>query len=232
MKALRAGIMIALVLGLVAFGAASLWLGSGIKAAVTTYGPRILGAPVALDAVILTPWSGKGMIKGLEIGNPPGFKGPRALRVGSVELTVKLASLATDTIVVESLVVREPELAYELGPGGSNFARLQKNAEAAAGSPAPSQAGGAGKSLFIRELRVNGGKVGVSAAGQGMSVSLPPVALSNLGGKGRTPAQAAAEVMRAITGSATKAVSNLGGKALEAAASGVLGKLGGLLKKK
>ncbi len=231
MKALRAALMIVLVLGAVAFGAASLWLGAGIKSAVVTYGPRILGAPVALDAVILTPWSGKGMIKGLEIGNPPGFKGPRALRVGSVELQVKLSSLASDTIVVESLVVRDPELAYELGPGGSNFARLQKNAEGAAGSPAPSQTGG-GKSLLIRELRVTGGKVGVSAAGQGATVSLPSVALSNLGGKGRTPAQAASEVMRAITGAATKAVSNIGGKALEAAASGVLGKLGGLLKKK
>ena len=36
---------------------------------------------------------------------------------------------STSCVVVESVVVREPEILYELGSGGSNLARLQKNAE-------------------------------------------------------------------------------------------------------
>ena len=56
--------------------------------------------------------------------------------------------------------------------------------------------------------------------------------MRNLGGKGRSPAQAVSEVLAAISGSAGKAVSGLGAKALGDAASSVMGKLGGLLKGK
>ena len=231
MKALRTLVLFVLVLALVAFGAASLWLGKGIKAAVETYGPRIVGAPVTVDAVILTPWSGKGVVKGVVIGNPPGFKGPHALRVGSVELSVKLSSLASDTVVVEDLVVRDPDLAYELSSGGSNLAALQKNAEAAAGGPSKG-AGSAGpsKALLIKHLLITGGQVSVEAGPLGGGkVALPAVELKNLGGKGRTAAETVSQVMGGLTGAAQKAVSNIGGKALDAAASQVLGRLGGLL---
>lgn len=236
MKALKALIMLVVVLGLVAVGAMSLWLGRGVKVAVERYGPGIVGAPVTVGAVILTPWSGRGAVTNLVIGNPPGFKGAHALSVGAVEIKIKLASLVTDTIVVESVVVREPEILYEMGSGGSNLARLQRNAEAAQGPGAAAPAEGGGeKSLFIKDLLVTGGQVGVSASvlgQQGVKIPLPGVHLTNLGGKGRTPAQAASEVLSAIAGSAGKAVSGLGAKAVGEAASAVLGKLGGLLKGK
>ncbi|UPT75493.1 MAG: hypothetical protein M0D55_07390 [Elusimicrobiota bacterium] len=229
-KGLRALFLLVLILGLVAAGAASLWLGRGVKLAVERFGPGIVGAPVTVGAVVLAPFSGVGTITNLEIGNPPGFKGPYALRVGSIEVKIKLATLARETVVVERVVIKEPRINYELGPGGSNLARLQKNAEGGKGKPAASQGG---KSLEIGLLSVTGGQVGLSAAALGSAtVALPDVRLSNLGGKGRSPADAAAEVLSAISGGAAKAVSNLGGKALETAASEVLGRLGGMLKGK
>src|SRR3989338_6251412 len=136
MKALKALIMLTAVLGVIAAGAASLWLGRGVKAAVERYGPDIVGAPVTVGAVALAPWSGRGTITHLVIGNPPGFEGAHALSVGSVEVKLKLSSLFSDTIFVQSVVVREPEILYELGGGGSNLARLQRNAEAAKGKDA------------------------------------------------------------------------------------------------
>lgn len=236
MKALKAVIMFAVVLGIIAAGALSLWLGRGVKAAVERYGPGIVGAPVTVGAVMLTPWSGRGSIRNLVIGNPPGFKGAHALSVGSVEVKITLSSLASDTIVVESVVVREPEILYEMGGGGSNLSRLQRNAEGAKvqRASAPASSGG-GKSLFIKDLLVTGGQVGLSASAlgeQGVKIPLPGVHLSNLGGKGRSPAQAVSEVLSAIAGSAGKAASGLGAKALGEAASSVLGTLGGLLKGK
>ncbi len=236
MKALKAVIMFVVVLGLIAVGALSLWLGRGVKVAVERYGPDIVGAPVTVGTVILTPWSGRGSIKNLVIGNPPGFKGAHALSVGSVEVKIKLSSLASDTIVVESIVVREPEILYELGGGGSNLSRLQRNAEGAKGKEASAPAStGKGKSLFIKDLLVTGGQVGLSASAlgeQGVKIPLPGLHLSNLGGKGRSPAQAVSEVLGAIAGSAGRAASGLGAKALSEAASSVLGKLGGMLKGK
>jgi hypothetical protein len=236
MKALKAALMFAVVLGVIVVGAVSLWLGRGVKLAVERFGPGIVGAPVSVGAVILTPWSGRGAIKDLVIGNPPDFKGARALSVGSVEVNLKLSSLAGDTIVVDSVVVREPEILYEMGSGGSNLARLQRNAEGAMPKDGAAPAkGGPSKSLFIKDLLVSGGQVGLAASALGreaVKIPLPAVHLSNLGGKGRSPAQAVSEVLAAVSGSAGKAVSGLGAKALNEAASTVMGKLGGLLKGK
>ncbi|MEQ1920472.1 MAG: hypothetical protein ABL955_14890, partial [Elusimicrobiota bacterium] len=149
MKALKAVILLVVVLGVIALSALSLWLGRGVKIAVERYGPGIIGAPVSVGAVILTPWSGRGSIHNLVIGNPPGFSGAHALSVGSVDVRIKLSSLAADTIIVESIVVRDPEILYEMGGGGSNLSRLQRNAEGAKGqeSSSPASSGG-GKSLF------------------------------------------------------------------------------------
>ena len=232
MKGLRALLLMIVVLGLIAVGAASLWLGRGVKVAIERFGPEIVGAPVTIGAVVLTPWSGRGAITNLVIGNPPGFKGPHALSVGSVEVKIRLASLVTDTVVVESVVVREPEILYELGSGGSNIARLQHNAEAGKSKPAAAQGG---KSMLIRELKISGGQIGVSAAplgGSAVKIPLPGVQLSNLGGKGHSPAEAAAEVLGSLSASVSRAVTGLGTKALNSAASSVMGRLSGLLKGK
>jgi hypothetical protein len=232
MKGLRALFLLVVVLGLVAVGAASMWLGRGVKVAIEKFAPGIVGAPVTVGAVVLTPWSGRGAISNLVVGNPPGFKGPYALRLGSADIRIKLASLVTDEIVVESVIVREPEINYELGPGGSNIAKLQRNAEGGKGAPSSSSGG---KSLFIRRLSVSGGQIGVAAAavgGQPLKVALPPVQMENLGGKGRSPAEAVSQALGGIAGGAGRAVAGIGTKAISGAANEVLGRLGGLLKGK
>ncbi|MBI5247718.1 MAG: hypothetical protein HY923_11120 [Elusimicrobia bacterium] len=232
MKAIRALFLLAVVLGLVAVGAASMWLGRGVKLAIERFGPVLVGAPVTVGAVVLTPWSGRGSISNLVIGNPPGFKGPYSVRVGSVDIRIKLASLVTDEIVVESVIVREPEIFYELGPGGSNLARLQRNAEGKQGAPS---AESGGKSLFIRRLSITGGQIGLAASAVGGStvkVVLPPVQMDNLGGKGRSPSQAVSQALGALTNTAGRAVTGIGTKAISGAANEVLGRLGGLLKRK
>ncbi len=236
MKAVKAALMFVVVLGMVAVGAMSLWLGRGIKLAVERYGPAIVGAPVTVGTVILTPWSGRGSISNLVIGNPPGFKGAHALSVGSVEVKLDLASLVADTIVVDSVVVREPEILYEMGGGGSNLSRLQRNAQGAKGKDAASPSpNGGGKSMFIKDLLVTGGQIGFSASAlgtRGVKVALPAIRLSNLGGKGRSPADAAAEVLGVLASSAGRAVTGVGTKAISGAAEAVIGKLGGLFKGK
>ncbi len=236
MKAFKAALMFAVVLGGIAAGAVSLWLGRGVKLAVERYGPAFVGAPVTVGAVVLAPWSGRGAINDLVIGNPPGFKGAHALSVRSAEVNLKLSSLAGDTIIIESVVLREPEILFEAGGGGSNLSRLQRNAETAMprakAGPGP---GAPTRALLIRELVVTGGTVGVSASAlgkDGVKLPLPDVRLTGLGGKGRPPAQAVSEALAAVSRSAGQAVSGAGAKALTGAASAAIGKLGGLLKGK
>jgi uncharacterized protein involved in outer membrane biogenesis len=242
-KAFSAGIAAALVLLTVGIGVVSMSLGKIVKSAVEAAGPRVLGAPVTLGLVTISPWSGSGTLRGLVIGNPDGFKSPHAVSVGSVEVEVKLASLLTDTIVVERVAVREPELIWEIGQGSSNISRLQRNAQEAAaryGGEASQAAGGApapakkGKSLLIRDFSVTGGKVGLSATAlgsQGLTAPLPDVHLKNLGGKDRSPAQVAAQAFAAITSSAQGAVSNIGGKAIAEVRGTAMKALGSFLKR-
>jgi hypothetical protein len=222
-KAVSAAIATVLVLLTIGAGVVSLSLGKIVKSAVEAEGPRVFGAPVTVGLVTISPWSGRGILHGLVIGNPEGFKSPQAARVASVEVEVKLGSLFTDAVVVERVAVREPELTLEIGPGGSNLEKLQRNAEASAekygGAPAPSAGPAKVKSLLIRDFSVTGGKVRLSATalggGQGVTAPLPEIRLTNIGGKGRSPAEAAAQAMRAITGSAQGAVSNIGRKTLD-----------------
>ena len=228
-RSLRALLLIILVLGLVAAGVASMWLGRGVKIAIERFAPGILGAPVSIGAVVLAPWSGRGAITNLVIGNPPGFKGAHALKVGSVEVQIKLSSLVTDMVVVESVNVREPEILYELSSNGSNLARLQRNAERGKGNPGAAQGG---KSLLIRKLAIEGGQIAISEtalSATAVKLSLPAIQMSNLGGKGRAPADAVVEVLSALGGSVGKVVSV---KALRAGASDVMGRLDGLFKRK
>ena len=242
-KAFSTIIAAALVLLTIGVGVVSLSLGKLVKSAIEAAGPRVLGAPVTVGLVTISPWSGRGVLRGLVIGNPEGFTGPHAVSVASVEVEIKLSSLLTDVIVVERVAVREPELIWEIGPGGSNLTKLQRNAEASAekfggsvgSAPAPAaDSTKKGKSLLIHDFSVTGGKVGLSAsalAGHGLSAALPEVHLTNIGGAGRSPAEAAAQALRAITSSAQGAVAGAGGNAVEQVKSAALSALGAFFKR-
>lgn len=224
MKALKTLVVPAAVVLVIAAAAISSRLGAGVKLAIERLGPGIVGAPVTVGSASLAPWSGRLTLTNLVVGNPPGFKGARALSVGVVDVRLKVSSLVADTIVVESVTLREPEIDYELGGGGSNLARLQRNAEGARGKAPEAAPGKPSKSLLVKDLLVTGGRVGV----QGVKIALPGVHLTNLGGKGRSPAQAVSETLSAVAASAARAASGAGTKALGEAARTVLGNLGGM----
>src|SRR5690606_27466566 len=74
---------------LLAVAAGGLWwawnsLDFVVKAAIEHYGPRALGVPVAVREVRISTADGRGTIRGLEVGNPPGYSAPRALRAGTI----------------------------------------------------------------------------------------------------------------------------------------------------
>lgn len=240
-RAFSAAVATVLVLLMIGAGVVSVSLGRIVKSAVEAAGPRLLGAPVSLDSAAISPFSGRGTLRGLVIGNPPGFQGPRAASVASMEVEINLASLLSGTVVVERLAVRDPELLWEIGPNGSNLAALQRNAEASAGKlgggPASAPATApppAGKSLLIRDFSVTGGKVGVTATvlgGRGLGIALPDVRLTNLGGRGRSPSEAAAQAFGAIANAAQGAVSNAGGRALDRVRGAAVSALGVFFKR-
>ena len=203
-------------------------LDSIIKAGVEKFGPEMTGATVTLEAVEISARSGEGRLAGLTVGNPAGFKTESAFRLGEISIKIDVKSIAGDTIVIREIVIKAPEITYELGNGSNNLDTLKRNVEAfiaaktgksSAGDGAgggdnagnsASKAGG-GKNLIIESLVIEDGRVNVSAVflgGRSLGVTLPAIRLKDLGKKeGGVPAgEIAAEILARINANVKEAV--------------------------
>src|SRR5207253_2422966 len=108
-------------------------LGSVVKAGVEKVGPMVTKVPVKLDGAAVSLFSGKGTLKGLEVGNPEGFKTPNAIKVGSVGIEVVPKSVFGDKIIVHSVNVQGPEITYETDLKGNNLSKILENVQSVAG---------------------------------------------------------------------------------------------------
>lgn len=59
-----------------------------VKKAITRIGPEMTGVSVDVDDVGIALADGRGEIGGLVIGNPRGYKGPHAFKLGSIVLAL------------------------------------------------------------------------------------------------------------------------------------------------
>lgn len=226
--------MIVVVLVLGAAGAA--WwlyrsLDSVVASAIRSYAPPIVGVSVQLDGVNIQPAEGLAALNGLVLGNPKGFQTPRAFAVGQIRMQLDVASLTKDLILVREIRIEQPEITYEHAVGGSNLEVIQRQVEAyiAANATAkdPAEKKGPAKKLIIDHLSIQGAKANVSAdwlQGKAVSVPLADIHLVDMGKKtnGITPAEAARQVVNALTQNATKAVAplKLGGSVVDGVKKG------------
>lgn len=178
--------------------------------AIEKYAPDMLGVDVKVKDVELSPTSGKGSIKGLEIGTPKGFTAPRTARLGEVRVALEPATVRDDLIVIHEIAVEAPEIWYDrAGSGATNLEAIQKNIEAylqrtgapSDGKPAGPQA--PGRRYVIEKISIRGARVTMTTAGlkgQGIGFTLPDIELRNVGKRpeGVTAAQAANIVTNAL----------------------------------
>lgn len=237
------------VLVLIGVGILYFSLNRVIRSAIETYGPRATKSEVRLGGVSVSPFSGNASLSNLVVGNPQGFKTPSAFTMESMQVSLNVGSVMSDTVAIREIIISAPEITYELGPGGSNLAVLQKNVEAFSGGgakegeqapPAPQ----GGKKVTIDRLRVERAKLLVSAApvqAEPVTLTLPDIELKNLGkgNQGVSLAAATEQLLEEINRQAAKAVASVDIKGLaeksrkeaEGAAGGVGEKLKGLLGK-
>ncbi|MGE5850664.1 MAG: hypothetical protein ACM362_11090 [Candidatus Methylomirabilota bacterium] len=239
------------VLVLIIGGVAILYLSLNrvIRSAVETYGPQATKSEVKLGSVNLSPFSGQASLSNLVVGNPKGFKTPSAFTLGGMRVALEVRSLLSDTVAIHEIVIRSPEITYELGPGGNNLAVLQKNVEAYSGGGtrggAQSPQAQGGKKVIIDRLRVEQGKLHMSAVplkGEPVTVALPDIELKNLGkgGQGVSLATVVEKVLVEVNREAAKAVANVDLRGMAdkaqkeaegAGAAGIGGKLKGIFGK-
>ncbi len=259
MKKIVIGIVVALVvLVIVAVVAVTLFLDSGIKKGVETFGPQLTKVSIKLDSVSLSIFSGSGSVKGLVVGNPEGYKTPNAISVGTASMAVSPGSLMSDKIIVKSVRVEAPEITFEGGLSGNNLSKILDNLNAATGgggdkkADAPAPDAGPGKKLQVDDFLVTGAKVNVSLSGMGgksVTLPLPDIHLTGLGqsGDGITSAEltkrvlnevivaatkvATSDAMKGLTKGATDAAKDATKTATESVEKATKG-IGGLFKKK
>lgn len=199
-----------------------------IEKAVNTFGPRLMGAPVHLETSDVSVFSGEGELRGLFVGNSPGYKSESAFTLGAVRVVVDKQSLASDRVVINDIAVLAPKITYELSGRTSNIQALVDHVSRTAGtqnaaaeerkSSGEAEPGG-GQKIQIDNLLIRGGQVTLAVTGLGgevATVPLPEIRLTGIGkdSDGATPAEAFAEIMAAVN------------KAVSKAASGALGNLG------
>lgn len=220
--------IVRIILGLVALVIIALALvffnlNSIVKKGVETVGPQLTKTDVRLGSATLSPMNGNGELNKLFVGNPEGYKTPAAIEVGNVKVEVKLRSVMSDTIVIDSVNIQAPEITFEGGLTGNNLSQLLKNLDGAPDdvktAPKGKSSSEGGKKFFVKDVVINGGKIHVSVTGLGgkaMTVPLPPIHLTNIGSEenGVTAAQLCKEILKPLLTSATKAgldaVTNLG----------------------
>lgn len=186
----------------VALVVASFFLGSIVKAGVNGYGPKLTQTRVSLSGASISPLSGSGTLRGLEVGNPKGWSDANLLSFGRVHVSVEPKSLFGDRIVINDIDVRKPEFDYETKLVASNVGDLLATINRATGSKSAGAKAKNGKPLRVevRHLRVSGGVVRLGASKAAVSFPLPPIELSDIGTKngGVSPAELVSVVMRAV----------------------------------
>ncbi len=233
MKKILLGIALVVVLA-IAGGAWWLYssLDSLVASAIRTHAPEILGVPVKLSSVKISPADGSAALRGLVIGNPPGFQTPRALSLGEISMRLDINSLTRDVILIKEISVTKPDVTYEHKSGGSNLDVIQRNVESyiarhagSKGEAKDAKDKGSAKKFIIEHVYIRDGKAEASAEilkGKTVSVPIPNLHLTDIGKKsnGATAGEAAKQIVGAITSSVTKATSSIFGGVVEGVKKG------------
>lgn len=222
-KRVLVGIAIVLSLAL----AGGLWwlyhsLDALVASAIRAFGPKITGVAIHLDGVTIDVLDGRAELRGLVVGNPPGFTTDHALSLGAISMTLDLDSLTHDVIVIKQISIVKPDLTYELGADGSNLGAIQRNVDryvgAHRGAGPPQSEREPGKKLVIETLTVKNATATVKTAvvkDRSATVPLPDLHLSDIGKKsgGATAGETVKQVLGALTQNVARTVAsrNLGG---------------------
>ncbi len=192
-------------------------LNKGIKTGVETFGPQVTQTAVTLDEVNLSVLSGKGTLKGLNVGNPEGFKSENIFELGQIDVAIDTGSVFSDKIVINQIHIRKPVISYEKKLSTTNVKELMKNIEEFTGPAEETSAeepeeSGAKKQLVIKQLIIEDGTIYVGALGIGQTVSLPRIEMNDIGeeGSGTSIADVLDIVLTKVVQSIGPAIANAG----------------------
>ncbi len=210
MKVLGVAVIVVLLLVVGVFVYVSYNTNSIVKNAIETMGTQYLGAPVQVKEVAITLQDGKGTLTNLEVGNPAGYDGAYALRIGAVAVELDVAHSSTELVVLKRVTIDGARVAaIAKTPKDTNFRVLSSNVPASGGSTIK---------LIIDKLDLTNTQATVSSPllARAMEVNVPDVHLTDIGRSsgGVDAGTVIAQVLAPITKAVTRAMTDAGMKGL------------------
>ncbi|MGM9515020.1 hypothetical protein ACS5PK_12265 [Roseateles sp. DB2] len=203
------GVFALLVLLALAVAAGLWWLHGNldrlVQRAIVEQGSALIGAPIQLQGVHIDPRTGAGELRGLVIGNPPGFKTPHLLQVQRVRVQLDIGTLTQPVVVIQAVEIEAPDVIYEKGATQTNIEALQTHLarQLQRTEQAPSGQGSAPKKFIVERFQLLRPQAQASAAfmqGRTVSLKLPEMDLRDLGRAegGLTGGELGAQVAKAL----------------------------------
>lgn len=161
-----------------------------VKFAVEHYAPDIAGVAVKVGDVSISPRDGRGSVKNVEIGNPPGFSSARAAKLGEISVWIDPLTVTDPVVYIHELTIESPFIAYEKGDKGTNLEAIQKRIDGYVKANAPADGAPSAGGIAIRhkfivgKLTIRGAKVTMTnpgLKGQGITFDLPDIELHDIG---------------------------------------------------
>jgi len=215
------GIAVALVVIVVAV---ILSLDSIVKVGIEKGGTAALGANTTVKSAGISVLGGSAEIKGLAVANPEGFGSGDFLDLGRAAIIMRVRSLLSSTVEVESIILEQPVLKLKQEGLKSNLSVILANAKgkpAEGAKPAPgAKAKPSGRSFKIGLIKITGAKFEYSLGGMPAApLPLPDIELKDLSNADGTPLLLG-DVFRQIIEAMAKSAVQVGGKILPDAIKG------------
>ena len=208
---------ILLAIPVVALMVAAVMIDSVVKSGTETAASFALKVPARLKGATIK-YAGRATLSGFEIGNPPGYREPRAAAFEEFDTVLRTSSLFEEVIEVSDVLVAKPDLTIEFIGTKSNWSVLMSNlASVAGGHPSESDSGkadaGVGKKFRIERLRVEGATVRFRSdliPGGAHALTLAPFELKAIGSSpgGASMAQVLGTLLHAMGGEAARSGEN------------------------
>lgn len=171
----------------------SFFINSIVKKGVETVGPKYTQTPIELKKVNISLFSGKGVLQGLIIMNPEGFKTASAFELGKITINIEPMSLFSEKVIIREIFIEGPEITYETSLKGSNIGQIKKNIESVSAVPEDEEPNGPPKEqkekkeqkkVQIDKFFLQNGKIHLSATvlhGKTMTIPLKEIQFTDIG---------------------------------------------------
>jgi hypothetical protein len=186
--------------------------GNLVKTAVETLGPEYLGVDVSLDAADISLTEGTGELRGMVIGNPDGFDGPYAFRLGSIKLALDPLAQSQELVVIKTIAIDAADLAILAKGRSTNLQAIMANLESGE-SAEPQAESSAAPKIIVDAFAFTNAHTSLQSDIVGEAqVTIPDIHLSDIGRKsqGVTIREAVTQMLRPIVRASTEALAKEG----------------------